>query len=902
MFTSVTDILASSRTDGDYHTHVSMIQPLGKFNIHKDRLESFWQHYCTDIMNGNYSYGIAEKPQAYIPVLGDIDIKIKLNDHSDSLQRLYTPEDLMLLVTTYQNTIRTIVHNCSAKHLMCFVLEKEPYVLQSGDSYYLKSGLHIHFPFTFISKADHEAHFTPRLKRALDYTSLFKGLGYAKPSDVIDGCYTRNPWLMYGSKKSESMQPYVLTRIISEDNAELKVEEALHGAVIYDSEETPITIDGDYQFFLPRVLSIVCMYRDVCELKPGLTSLIEINGKNVKQIRREFKMVNLSENLKRCKQFLDIISEERAAIYSDWIHIGWALYNISNGNETGLQLWLEFSARCPDKFDEAGCIMTWEKMERRNMTMGTLAYYAKHDNMVAYNKLIDGNVTQNVKAAIEGGHVDIAKACYEKFHTEFVCASITAKMWFQFENHRWRKIDAGVFLRKRLSEDFVEKLSEIATDLCVKACHTDNSGEKTMYDIEQKKAKKLIAALKNTGFKSACLVECQEVFYKEDFLNNLNKIPHLFCFKNGVYDLKANVFRPGVPEDYLSKQSPTMYVDYDADDPAVVQVHDLFCKVFPDSELREYFLDVYSDVFLAGNTRKEFYFWIGDGNNSKSILELFFEKMLGGDYAVKLPTSLLFGKRTQSSGACPELIRAGNGVRWVVIQESDRKDVLNAGVFKELSSGCDTMYARDLYKGADDTKELEFQAKIQIIANDAPNMTGCDQAVWNRVRVIPFESTFTDNAPATFEEQMLLKRFPKDRNFADKIPSLLSAFAWYLLNHRKKPRRFCEPEKVKVANEYYRKKNDIYKQYIEECIFEYPDNPRATISVTELYNTFVEWYRESFSGRTAPDKMEIKDHFIKIWGQPDHGVWKNRKYMTPADAEKNGDAIRVQLVPSNSST
>ena len=77
-------------------------------------------------------------------------------------------------------------------------------------------------------------------------------------------------------------------------------------------------------------------------------------------------------------------------------------------------------------------------------------------------------------------------------------------------------------------------------------------------------------------------------------------------------------------------------------------------------------------------------------------LKLLFEKMLG-EYSIKLPTSLITGKRTQSSAASPELVRAGNGVRWVVLQEPDQKDFLNIGVLKELS-GNDTFYARGLFK------------------------------------------------------------------------------------------------------------------------------------------------------------------------------------------------------------
>ena len=57
-----------------------------------------------------------------------------------------------------------------------------------------------------------------------------------------------------------------------------------------------------------------------------------------------------------------MISDDRAADYSDWMTIGWTLFNISDGTQEGLNLWLEFSKRCTDKFDEAGCRYEWSKM------------------------------------------------------------------------------------------------------------------------------------------------------------------------------------------------------------------------------------------------------------------------------------------------------------------------------------------------------------------------------------------------------------------------------------------------------------------------------------------------------------------------------------------------------------
>ena len=100
---------------------------------------------------------------------------------------------------------------------------------------------------------------------------------------------------------------------------------------------------------------------------------------------------------------------------------------------------------------------------------------------------------------------------------------------------------------------------------------------------------------------------------------------------------------------------------------------------------------------------------------------------------------------------------------------------------KELS-GNDTFFARGLYK---EGSEITPMFKLTLICNEPPKLPYSDKAAWNRIRVIPFETTFTDAAPDNIEEQIAQKRFPKDPHFAEKLEGLTKAFAWVLLNHRK---------------------------------------------------------------------------------------------------------------------
>ena len=397
-----------------------------------------------------------------------------------------------------------------------------------------------------------------------------------------------------------------------------------------------------------------------------------------------------------------------------------------------------------------------------------------------------------------------------------------------------------------------------------------------------------MANCKNAQYKNNIMKECMEEFYNPNFNKLLNSNKYLIAFQNGIYDLKKNEFREGYPHDYISMKLGVNYTNLSKNNKSVQNVHDFINKVFPDKSLREYFLDNSSDVFVGGNMHKIVLFWSGDGDNAKSVTQMMFEKMLG-EYSVKLPTSLIIGKRTQSSAACPELARSGNGVRWAVMQEPDKKDIINIGILKELS-GNDTFFARGLYK---EGGEVTPMFKLLVICNEAPSLPNSDKATWNRIRVLPFEASFKDNAPEDPEEQLKLKKFPRDTNFEDKIPGMIDAFAWVLLAHRKKNllKKRVEPEKVKLATQAYQRKNDIYKQFMDENIKE---NPKSKISLTTIYTEFKDWFKESFPHRNIPVKGDVKEYLERRWGEPEVGIkWKGYQIRTLDEDFQTGHALEL---------
>jgi phage/plasmid-associated DNA primase len=228
------------------------------------------------------------------------------------------------------------------------------------------------------------------------------------------------------------------------------------------------------------------------------------------------------------------------------------------------------------------------------------------------------------------------------------------------------------------------------------------------------------------------------------------------------------------------------------------------------------------------------------------------------------------------------------------MEEPDADETLNIGELKKLSGG-DTYWARDLFEKGKSAREVKPMFTLTFICNKLPKLKYSDKATWNRLRVIPFESTFVEPGqpcPKTFEEQLLEKKFPMDKQFDSKIQGMVGAFAWYLLEWRKKVTIRVEPEKVKEATAVYRRQNDIYRQFIEENITE---DKNSYISLAEIYAHFKEWYKEGWSNMTVPIKNEVKEYFERLWGDTEKGYrWHGYRIRTLQEDLDAGNAIVLE--------
>ena len=368
---------------------------------------------------------------------------------------------------------------------------------------------------------------------------------------------------------------------------------------------------------------------------------------------------------------------------------------------------------------------------------------------------------------------------------------------------------------------------------------------------------------------------------------------NLIAFENGVYDLQANLFREGRPEDYITLSTKIIlpingpiqpgwdqekfrkesipdsnisldelniriknmenYEIFEPDMKAFIE------QIIPNEDVRDYTMRFISKCLSGENRDEGFYIWTGSGGNGKSKLVELIQLALG-EYACNLPVALLTQKRKASGAASPEMART-RGKRFVVMQEPDVNETLNVGEMKEIT-GNDKIQARGLYK---EPFEFTPQYKLLLMCNQLPNIPSNDDGTWRRLQAVPFVSRFVNQN----DVDKKLNRYPIDRELKKKLPYWIVPFMLIMLNEWKEydENGIHIPDEVTEKTRDYRNSNDLIGQWITDCCVEVDNvtkgvNEFAPSEFDSLYTDFDEWCKDQ--EEKGPGKRMVKEA-LKNW-------------------------------------
>jgi hypothetical protein len=526
-------LLENETTGADFtHTSLSPYTRVGKYKLASN--DKFYKIYAEQILTKKKPCYLSERHMEKFgkPCI-DIDLRY---DYEESPERKYTLEDIKSLVRDYQNAFNEITDSTLNEEEICaYVLEKD-HPEADAKKKLTKDGIHIMFPFLSIS---YEAQAKVRQQIIEKYQdseneSFFNHCTNSIDKIIDESVIERNNWIMYGSRKELKAQSYVLTHIFDGDLDECELPEE--------------------NYLLVKLLSIQN------RLDEHPTKKIAKEQKTEKKVNlKELVAIDQPEESRKSKEYLaqllQLLNPSRVDDYEKWFLIGAILYNHGEDN---LDLWKSWS-QSSDKYNESHCEKLWTQTyanyaSERKATIGSLQLMARQDNPEKYFDVMriyekQDDLFSLMKKAMRNTHSEFADLAHYVLKHKFVYSK---DHWFICDNGLWRQLESNIPFMKDLSREVRSILVNYEININKELLKKGDVDDNDKLIDEKTRLSASIKLLKNHSYKTSIVNESKELFYDEEFYKKLDMNIYLLGFNNGVYDLKAGVFRQMNPDDLIS--------------------------------------------------------------------------------------------------------------------------------------------------------------------------------------------------------------------------------------------------------------------------------------------------------------------------------------------------------------
>jgi P4 family phage/plasmid primase-like protien len=408
--------------------------------------------------------------------------------------------------------------------------------------------------------------------------------------------------------------------------------------------------------------------------------------------------------------------------------------------------------------------------------------------------------------------VHLARRLAKQIHGRLVYVRERA-MWVAFDGKRWleRADHIAVQECKRMHDELWQELGELP------------AAERTavvVRFVQSTGTKKRIDAIIGLAKSEPGINVSQADFDTHPWLLNV---------ENGVLDLRSGELRPHDPALRLTQLAAVTY-DPDARSELWERfIHDVTCG---DGEIAN-FLQQSFGLALTGDVSDEVLICHnGGGCNGKSTALEAIGKMLG-DYAAVAPPGLFMARSFDSH---PTEIAALHGKRFVTAIEQEANRALRESLVKSLTGG-DTIRTRRM---REDFWEMIPTWHIHVAYNRAPRLTGTDDGIRRRLRVVPWAASFKDRPDLTIKERLTGE--------AERSGIL----AWCLdgLRRRLAVGRLESPAAVMIATDEYLDDEDLVGRFIaDRCI----EGARQEAEIRSTLAAFRAWMVEDGAPRHVID-------------------------------------------------
>lgn len=371
--------------------------------------------------------------------------------------------------------------------------------------------------------------------------------------------------------------------------------------------------------------------------------------------------------------------------------------------------------------------------------------------------------------------------------------------WLVFEGGRW-VLDVSGYLMIELAKQVTRDLFQQSIDL-----PKDDRAKMYAHAKRSEHSARLEAMVYLARGAEGIPVNHEQLDTKPDLMN----------FLNGTMDLATGEFRPHDPKDLLTKQIP-----YNYDPQAIAPTWEQCLRQWqPDEEVRRYLQKV-AGACASGYPVEHLFINLGTGSNGKSK---FWGALQGalGPYAVEIDKSLLVVTKHQKHDTIfASLFRA----RLALASETEESDKLNEAQIKDLTGG-DRIKARRM---REDDWEFNPTHTVVLHTNHPPRIRGTDEAIWRRVRLIPWNVRIPQEERDPFLSYRL----------AEEYEGILAwivrgARLWYEEGFTH------EPPSVAQSTEEYKEENNTAHRFFKSIGLRY--EPGGKVFVPDLKQMYEDW-------------------------------------------------------------
>lgn len=376
--------------------------------------------------------------------------------------------------------------------------------------------------------------------------------------------------------------------------------------------------------------------------------------------------------------------------------------------------------------------------------------------------------------------------------------------WHVWDGRRWRRDKSGEVERKAVEtvRSIHEEAAKVESD--------EKRKELAKWAVASESAYRIKATIELARSMPGIPVEEAD---------RLDGDPWLFNVLNGTLDLRTGELRDHNRSDLITKLA---LVEFDPE--AIAPTWEAFLKrAIPSEDTRTFLKRAVGYSLTGRTTEKVMPCLLGPGDTGKTTFVEAVMDLMGEDYAKPAAPDLLLSKRGTSH---PTEVADLLGKRFVATVEVEEGRYLAESLVKQLTGG-DRISARFMRQ---DFFEFRPTHKIWLAANHPPIVRGGDDAIWNRLKKVPFG--------------VIIPKEEQDRSLRDKLRAELPGILNWALEGCLEWQRdgLGEPEEVRLATEEYREDMDTFAEFLaERCIL----GPEEWVQTSELKRTYARWCEEA---------------------------------------------------------